>query len=234
MSINYFDIAIVVIFLLFTYVGYRRGFFISLLGFLRYTIGIPLCFGLSNSLSTPVYENYVRQKALESISQNVANTTNIDEVSSNLQSSINDLPPFLTSNVDTSFLNVTSDDVAEAILVNVFEPLLISIVKLVIFVLTFILFFGATRIIMSIINRARRKRVHKKQKSIITKADSLFGCVFGFLKSFVIVLAIASILMYILNLNDIVFKDSVISQIQNSKLISVVNEFNPLNYLFGG
>lgn len=234
MYLNYIDIAIVALFLILTFEGYKRGFLISLLEFIRFTLGIPLCFSLSNSMALPVYNSYVRQKALDSIRENVTNTANVDEITKNIDSAISDLPSFLTSNIDTSFLHISSEDVAQAVLVNVFEPILIAIVKTVIFILVFFLFFLATKILIRLASRSRRHHMDRQHKSALTRVNSAFGAIFGFLKSFVVVLAVTSALMFVLNFEEITFKQEFITQISDSYFLPLIDKINPLNYLIGG
>lgn len=234
MNINYIDIIIVFFMIINIVEGYKRGIFLSLIEFVRYIIGIPLCLGLAESLSMPLYENYFRQRALQSINQQITNTADIGEITSNISEALSNIPAFFTANIDTSFLNTSTEDISQAILVNVFEPIIIFAIKAGLFIISAIIFFTATKILVRIIKKSRRKKMQGKNKSKLTAINSIFGSIFGFLNSVVVVLVIVSVLKLVSDMGVLGFNEGLNEQLSNSLIINWLGELNPLDYLIGG
>lgn len=230
--INYIDISFLVLTLIFLFVGYKRGIFVSVLGLLRYAVGLPLCFSISNTYAVPLYNGFIRNKALELIEKKLTESESVNSVSSALQDVVSNMPSFLKNSIDTSAINFNKTDFAEQILNSVFEPILINIAKIFIFILVFILFFGATGFLLTILNKARKDKEHKNGKSSLSKADSFVGAVFGFGKALLLIFAITTILLYINGLN-LDFSSNLTKQIDGSFLLPLIDRINPLRD-FGG
>lgn len=231
---NYIDIAIVILMALFIFAGYQKGIIVSLLGLVRYVIGFPLCFIVSDTYALPVYNSLVRPRALEIINNEVTKGADgIDEIRKNIEGVLAELPPVLSNFVDLSSMKIDANDASQSILTNAFEAPLIAITKGIIFAIVFVVFFTITGLLLKIITKARKRKEDKHGKSLLSKTDRLVGAVFGFCKSFVTILAIASVLMYIQDLNTGVGNEF-FSQIESSRLLPIIDEINPINYLIGG
>jgi hypothetical protein len=228
--------ALVAIFLIFTLIGYKRGFFFTVINFIRYALGFSLCFYFSNNLTQPIYDNYIKQRALETINEKIATSTNIDEVITNLQDFASSLPKFVTSSVNIDTLTVSSDDIAQSVLTNIFEPVILALTKGAIFIVVFLVFFIATGLIIHFVRKISKRRTAKRgKKSVIKKTDKLFGTLFGMLKSFIVILAITSILMYILSLEgNIANSNSFLTEASNSQLLHLIDNINPFNAITEG
>lgn len=235
-TVNYIDVAFVVIMLFMTLAGFFRGIFVTLVNFIRYSVGIFLCFFFADTFTQTVYDDYVKARLVHNIEQNIINTSNVDEIVANIQSTLEKVPDFLKNTVDISSINLSSKDLTNSILVNVFEPVALVLVRAAIFVATFLVFFIATGIIIHIIKKSNRKKDRDKdKKSPLRTADRIFGGVFGFLKSVVVVLAITSILMYILELGvDALNANPFFTEVKNSRLIEVFHFVNPFNAITEG
>lgn len=231
-TVNYVDISLVLIFLISIIIGYAKGFLITLVNFIRYSIGLFLCFYLSSNLTQIVYDSYVKQMALDYVN-NKLEENGVNEFLTGFQTNIENLPDFLTSSADLSVLTANSDNLADIILINVLEPVLLTAIKIIIFLLVFILFFVSTGIIISLFQKYSKHRDEKRgHKTILKKTDKIIGGLLGIFKSFVIVLAITSVLMYILSLsND---KNAFLIQLQESKVLQFLNTINPFNAITEG
>lgn len=230
--VNYIDIMLVAIFILFTVIGYAKGILLTIINFIRWSVGMFLCFYFSTNLAQPVYENSIKPKMLAEINSKVATTTNIDEVITNLQAYAKDLPPVLTKGVDFSTLTITNDDIANSILTTFFEGALLVFAKVLIFAIVFVVFFGATGLIIAIIKRMN-KRKNGGEKSPLRKADKFFGGIFGMLKATVIVLAVSSILICFVNL-DGASSYPFIKTAESSQILQFIDEINPFNAITEG
>lgn len=228
---NYIDIAVVLIIAILTFAGYQKGIFISVLELLRYIVGLPLCFVASDKYAEPVYQSYVRPRALESITNSINDSSSLKEINSALEEGVNSLPSFIAKSIDLSQISIKKNDIPEQILTKVFEPTLISITKGAIFIACFVLFFGVTAILLGIFKKVRRRRESKKGKSILSKTDRLVGAVFGFCKSFVTILALSTIMLYIQSISK---NAELASQIDASKMLPIIEAINPINFLIGG
>lgn len=230
-TVNYIDIAIAAIFLLFAFVGYQRGILITIVNLIRTAVGFFLCFYFSMNLYEPIYNNYVRDKALAAVNDKIVTSSNVDEVIANLQEFSASLPKFMQDFFDFSSISLSSDNMAQTILDTLLEPALIVAIKVSVFVLVFLLFFITTGVIIHLIRKSFKKKEDKRgKKSVLKKSDQLFGCIFGMLKSLVIIFAVTSVLMYVINLdNSIVNENSFIAEAKNSGILHFVDSINPFN-----
>lgn len=235
-TVNYIDVAFVLLMLVMTIVGFCRGIFLTLLNFIRYSVGIFLCFYFSDTLCYPFYDKYVKAQLVHNIEQNIISSSNADEIINNIQTALKNIPEFLNNLVDVSSINLSSEDLTNSVLVNVFEPVALLFVKIAIFIVIFLVFFTATGIILHIIKKSNHKKDNDRdRKSALRTADKIFGGVFGFLKSLVIILAITCILMYILDLgSDAFVSNPFFEEVKNSALIDLLNSVNPFNAITEG
>ena len=156
--VNYIDILLAAILLIFVIIGYCRGLLINVINFIRWSLGLFLCFYVSEKATPLVYSNYVKPRALEAINKNFVTSTNLDEVLKNLQDFSQKIPKPLADSVDFSKLNISSDDIANEILKNYFEGILMFAVKAALFILVFAVFFLITGIIITVIRKRRRRK----------------------------------------------------------------------------
>ena len=235
-TFNYIDLAIVLIMVIAAIIGFCRGLLINVINFIRISVGIFLCFFISNNAAQPVYDTLVKPRALATINEKIVTSGNIDEIIGNLNSFLASLPKAVASSFNVKSVDITSSDIAQSILQNVFEPALLALVKAALFILVFLVFFIATGIIIYIAQRSSKKRDEKRgHKTIVKKTDKVLGLLFGLLKASVIVLAITSVLMYILSLKpELATGNTFWSSVSTSKLIEIINGINPFNAITEG
>ena len=234
--VNYVDIALVAILLIFIIIGYCRGLLINVVNFLRWSIGLFLCFFLSENLSELVYNSFVKPKALDVINKDIVTSSNIDEILNNLQKFAKDLPKELTGSIDFSKLNVSGDDIANEILQNYFEGILMFLTKAAIFIAVFIVFFLITGIIILIVRKSSKKKEELRgKKSALKKTDKFLGLCLGVLKGVLVVFAVSSVLMIALSFyDDEQQMSSFIKEVSNSQLLRLIDEINPFNAITKG
>lgn len=234
-TVNYIDIALAAILLIGTVSGYFKGFIINIINFIRSAFGLFLCFYLSANAAQPIYDLYIRQRCIDYINERIVTSNNLDEVMLNLNNTVDLLPKFISSSISVDSLNISSTDIARSILTGVFEPIVLAALKILIFILTFIVFFGATAFIISILSSASKKKEEKNgKKSVLKKSDMALGAAFGLLKSFILVLAITSVLMYILSLKEEAGLSPFLTEVKNSSLINYIDSINPFNAVTEG
>ena len=235
-SVNYIDLMMLGIIIIAALLGWVRGIAVSIINFIRTAVGMFLCFYLANNGSRPLYEAAVKPRLLEYINQKIVTSGNIDEVLGNLNEFTTSFPEFISDALNIKSLNISSTDMADAILTNVFEPIALFLTKVCIFIAVFIIFFGATAIIMHLVSKAKKKKNEKRgRESVLKKTDRLLGVLFGILKAGILVLAFTSVLMYILSLKEELPSDSTFwLQVENSKIIQFINTINPFNAITEG
>ena len=231
-TVNYIDIILVAILLLFVICGYFRGLFINIVNFIRWALGMFLCFFLSEKLSEPVYNSFVKPRAIAYINENIVTSTNLDEVFKNIQEFSNKIPEAFKGSIDFSKFSVSGDDLAKSILENYFEGLLMLLTKAAIFIAVFAVFFLITGLIVLVIKRRNKKR---DKKSLIKKTDRFLGGILGLLKGAIAVFAVSAVLMLIINFyDDEAQMSAFIKQANASQLLKLIDEINPFNAITGG
>lgn len=234
-TVNYADIAVCVILIGAGVIGYFRGVFINIVKFIRTAIGLFLCFYCSTHLTLPVYEAYVRPRLLASIQEKIVTTANIDEIMQNLNDYAATFPAFVSKNLPLTDLHLSSTDMARSILTNVFEPIVLTMIKIAIFIVTFIVFFGATAVIIHMLRRMNKKKEEKRGKrSVLKKMDMLLGAVFNVCKAAVIIFAVTGVFMYIIAIKEETGLNAFLEEVRSSAVLQFVNSINPFNAITEG
>ncbi len=227
-SVNYVDLAFVAVLLLAALVGCRRGLLINVLRFVRWAAGIFLCFFVSDNYSDEVYNSFVKPKALDYISQQIATSKNLDEVMANLNTAQTKLPKAFVEMADFSKIRLSGSDIASSILESVFEPALLFLTKAGLFVAVFVVFFALTGLLIIIVNRHNRKK-DREGKSTLRKADKALGLLIGIVKGVLIVTAASAVLGFAAaSAKSGGFSNEFIKAVNNSSLVELINNINPL------
>lgn len=235
-TLNYIDVALVLIVIFAAVIGYMRGIFSTIIRLIRAAVGLFLCFYCSSHYTEPVYDRFVKPRLLQMINEKIVVSGNIDEVIKNLNNYIDSLPRFIGDYLSVKSLNVSSKNIAKSILKHVFEPVAITGTKIAIFVAVFLVFFLVTGIIIEAVRLHNKKEAEKRgDETKLKKTDRFFGVVFGLLKSALVIFAVTSILMYAINTDASLVKSNAFWQeVESSTLINYVNEINPFNAITEG
>lgn len=234
-TLNYVDVIIVGILLLTFFVGYAKGILITLVNLIRYSVGLFLCMFVANGYYEMFYNSFVKERIVNKLSTQVVTSANIDEILANLNTTVNSLPSFVKKGIDISSLSFSSgDDIASIIAENVFQPIALIIVKVLLFVLTFVVFFGLTGLIIHVIRkRNNKKRSEGRHKSNLKTIDRIFGGLFGFVKGALIVFIFVSAVGAISQIDS--FRDNAfVSTALNSSLYNYLLDVNPFNLITEG
>lgn len=234
-TLNYVDVIIVGILLLTFFVGYAKGILITLVNLIRYSVGLFLCMFVANGYYETFYNSFVKERIVNKLSTQVVTSANIDEILANLNITVNSLPSFVKKGIDISSLSFSSgDDIASIIAENVFQPIALIIVKALLFVLTFVVFFGLTGLIIHVIRkRNSKKRSESRHKSKLKTVDRIFGGLFGLVKGALIVFIFVSAVGAISQIDS--FRDNAfVSTALNSSLYNYLLDVNPFNLITEG
>lgn len=204
------------------YLGARRGILISLFGMLRFAVGVPLSLYVGETYNKPIYDNYIRQYALDQVGKKLTNSQEITNFTNQLKDSINTFSFLFEDKADLDMLNnLTSDKAAVYITDNIIEPVAVEIVKLVLILLTFLLFYVITGIIVSV-----AKKIREKKDLPLHRTNSILGGVFGLAKALIIVLVIGAVADLIVTLDG--GENEFLRQLESSTILKYVNEYNPI------
>lgn len=234
-TLNYVDVIIVGVLLLTFFVGYAKGILITLVNLIRYSVGLFLCMFVANGYSEMFYNSFVKERIVNKLSTQVVTSANIDEILANLNTTVNSLPSFVKKGIDITSLSFSSgDDIASIIAENVFQPIALVIVKVLLFVLTFVVFFGLTGLIIhGIRKRNSKKRSESRHKSKLKTVDRIFGGLFGLVKGALIVFIFVSAVGAISQIDS--FRDNAfVSTALNSSLYNYLLDVNPFNLITEG
>lgn len=237
-SVNTLDIVLVVIFIFSAFVGYRKGLLLTIINILRYSFGFSLCFYCSNSLAKPLYDTFLKQNAIDYVSNNIVSASGVDGTLANIENFKSSLPPFVSGLVNIDSIVIPSgEDVTMHIVNTIVEPALISVSKGLIFILVYLLFFGSTGIIIRLATksskrREKRRKEKNKGKSLSKRTNQLLGAVFGIVKSAVLVLAIVSVLNYVQSF--VPANNGLYNLVNDSIILDFLTNINPFNIITGG
>ena len=85
------------------------------------------------------------------------------------------MPKDIAGSLDISSVNLSSKNVSQEILDNLFKPILMFLTQAALFVAVFIVFFGATAVIMYYVKRAKKRRRKKEKKAVAIAAVSAYA-----------------------------------------------------------
>lgn len=233
-TVNYVDLIIVGIFLLFGIIGLRRGIFITLVNFIRYVLGFSLCVFSADRLPQPIYDRFLEQKVIDFVNSKITSSSNLDEILGNLDNYKNSLPDFIKNSINLTSLKLSSNNISQNITNEVFEPVIIGLLKVLIFIVVFILFFGITGIIIhNIRKKNKQKRKEKDKKSFVVFVDRLTGFVFGILKGALVVFVFVSAVTYFLGVPTMA-QNQFLQTAADSQLYQLLLNYNPFNVITEG
>lgn len=216
---NYIDLAFIGITAAIIIAGACRGLIVSLLSMLRFIIGIPLAFFVSDMYYSQIYNNLVKDIAYNHVLDELSQAQSIETIISNVREFTDSLPSIFSDNIDfTGALSI--EEISRAITDNVIEPIALVAIKIIIFAAVFIAFYLITGIIILAV-----KRLRKKEHAPLKKTDFILGGLFGLVKAVLFVLTAATIIGYI---SAVVPADnSFIKLVESSYALEVINAQNP-------
>ena len=154
MQINILDIILVLSVAACIVAGYFKGLLRSVISFAKYAVGIPLAFFTADKYSAQIYNSFFREIALNKVTNGIENSANIDSLAESVKESVASLPFGLSGIVDTSFLdNINNSTAAQAITKNVLDPVLLVVVKAVVFLIVLI----AVSLVVLLISKTVKK-----------------------------------------------------------------------------
>lgn len=190
----FIDIILVVVFVLFCFLGYKRGLMLSIFAagstIISLVVSILIYPAVSAVLEkTPLYDavNARVTESLSGVGAGLANSTNstINEYINSMS-----LPDVIKENLLEQFSNTSS----EYAVVDIVKSLSTVVTDLIIDIISIILLFIIVSVIMFFV---KRLLVGVAKFPVIKHFDKAGGLVFGFVEAFVLVTVVAAIFSYI-------------------------------------
>lgn len=219
---NLVDLTLIIFVAIAVFVGIKRGFLISFLSALRFVVAVPLSLFVGNNYNVIIYNSVVRKYLLEYVSKKLNDSEGITKFSESVNEFANTFS-FLTKDnlAIKSISNIDSSSAAAYITDNILCPIVQEIIKILLILLTFILFYVITGIILSL-----AKKIREKKELPLHKTNSFFGGVFALVKSGAYLIVISAISKFVLDI--VTTQNQFITQLKCSVIIEYINKFNPL------
>lgn len=219
---NLVDLTLIIFVAIAVFVGIKRGFLISFLSALRFVVAVPLSLFVGNNYNVIIYNSVVRKYILEYVSKKLNDSEGITKFSESVNEFANTFS-FLTKDnlAIKSISNIDSSSAAAYITDNILCSIVQEIIKILLILLTFILFYVITGIILSL-----AKKIREKKELPLHKTNSFFGGVFALVKSGAYLIVISAISKFVLDI--VTTQNQFITQLKGSVIIEYINKFNPL------
>ncbi|MCH5321068.1 MAG: CvpA family protein [Eubacterium sp.] len=219
---SFIDLAFIIIAVIMVAVGARRGLIVSLLSTVRFIIGVPLSFYVSESYSRQVYDSFVKEIAYNKVAERLAESESVNSIISGVEEFTSSLPGLFSQSIDTSaFKGFSLDEMSRRITDSIVEPIAVIIIKVLLFIITFLVFFLVTGLVILLI-----KKLRKRNKTPLKRTSTVLGGVLGLLKALTLIFALSTILSYIC---DIIPQDNLFArQVNSSFVLNFINSYNPL------
>lgn len=221
--LNIVDIVLAVLVLLLTLEGFKRGLLRSLCALLEFVVGVPLAFYVSDKYHIAVYDTYVRDKALEKVTEKLSSAADVDAFVKSVETGLAKLPHFLTDSLDLSVLDqVNAQSAADVVMRHAVRPVAMVLIEIALFLTTLVVVGILFGILCWLVTGRQDRHAPLRQ------ANSVLGGVFGFCKGAALVMTLAAIAVY-LEKNAVFDPDGgFMKQVAGSAVFEYINTFNPL------
>lgn len=229
-----FDIIILLVFLVTVVIGFRRGFVRTMVQLLGSLLAFFVAFSLSSGLSTFLYDKVVKDVLSEKV-EVVWNDTVVDGaaqgINEQVQAVMAALPSPLKGMVDTEKieqnifdkdLSASSEAVAEYVADDLLRPIVVTGLR----ILSFILLFILTSLVIHLFEKLLRPIL---KIPVLRQVDGLFGGVLGLAKGVLFAL-IAVTVIQLLTMSGGVGPFTK-ENLENSVIVGELAEINPLTKL---
>ncbi len=229
-----FDVIILLVFLVTVVIGFRRGFVRTMVQLLGSLLAFFVAFSLSSGLSTFLYDKVVKDVLSEKV-EVVWNDTVVDGaaqgINEQVQAVMAALPSPLKGMVDTEKieqnifdkdLSTSSEAVAEYVADDLLRPIVVTGLR----ILSFILLFILTSLVIHLFEKLLRPIL---KIPVLRQVDGLFGGVLGLAKGVLFAL-IAVTVIQLLTMSGGVGPFTK-ENLENSVIVGELAEINPLTKL---
>lgn len=219
---NYFDIVFIAVSVLMIISGMRRGLLVSMISTLKYVVGLPLSYFLSNVLNQRLYDSFVKELVYKSVLDQISKSRSREAFLNSIHTIVSDMPDYLKKSIDLSSLNnMTSEEISKSLTNTILEPISLTILKIVIFIVVFVVFCIVLNIFISIFTK-----LQQKEHMPLKHTNRFFGGLFGLVKAAVMLFTVSTVIGIICGV--IPQDNSFIKQVEDSFVLEFINTNNPL------
>lgn len=213
------DIILVALLVIFVIRGYRKGFVRMLLETIGSIVSVVLAWFISKNFSATVYNSYFRQGVIRSIDGRLSGSDSLDAATASFYSIPNQLrgiASMLGFDVEgiSKSVDPSSASSAEALESSVVGPIVLIIVKILMFIAVLLVCSFLIKFIIGIIGRA-------KKLPTIKKADGVLGGVLGFITGLIAVALLAEIIFTVSGMID---NEIIADKVTSSFVIKLARE----------
>ena len=230
------DIAVVAVFALTVFRGYKNGFLHSVIGFVGMIAAVVLAFSLSGPIAEGSFNLFVKgptQSAIETRVEEAIAASGGDATKISLQAAEESLPGFVKSMMEKNGVTLSSligkldagtESVAKAIANKVTETVVKPVVVLLVRCIVGIVLLIALLIVAAILGKLLRGIL---RVTPLKTLDGVLGAVLGALKGVLWALLLVTIMQMIAGFTA---PDAVVSEkaIEESVVVSRIAEVNPI------
>ena len=201
------DILVGVILLGMIFAGCRKGFLVSAVNAAGYLISCIGAYIGSRVLASTVYESFVRDKLVMSVSEALSDTVTDADITMQVTNALKGVPGILRNMVYGFFGN--SNEIAERIEDKVLtsagsisgslvDQMLYPVIFVVMQSLFFLLLFAAMRVILSAVIEALR---NIRRFPLVGTADTLAGGAMGFVEAILVLFVIVLVFRFLISVS---------------------------------
>lgn len=226
------DAVLLCVFLLFTFIGVRRGFVRSAVHFLGSVLSALLASALGGAVAQWVYDGLFRQALVEKVEESVSSLGGQDAAAA-IQGFFSGLPDFLVRALEEAGVTVSSlagalsaqsGRAAEAV-ADALSPVFVGFLKVLAVIVLFFLFMMLVRLAADLLGRVFHL-------PLLRQLNGILGGVFGFLLALVSAWVAVSALQVFAPMLASDARETVQQALAASMLAGFLVKSNPFGFLF--
>lgn len=226
------DLAVILLFILAIFIGYRRGFIKAAIRLVGCVLAIVIAGVLSPLIAGGIFDTFV-SPPMEKMFASQIKSTDLDTVMNELEAGLDQIPATITNALEayglgtpqeilTSAKNEVNGNIASlpGMIVKMIRPVAVSLLSALCFFILFIVLLIIVAILASLINKAFRLPV-------IKQVNGVLGAVLGAVQGVVLVLVAVTVVQLMANSSA---PDAFISRqdVEQSILVSRLADINPI------
>lgn len=220
-KMNVIDLALLCIAVIMMISGAKKGILVSLLGTVRFFVGIPLSFAVSDRYYRLIYDGYVRDVIYKSVIDKINSQANIEGYIAQLNEKLQSFPVVTKGNLDMSALSSFSNkDLAVYVTDTLLKPIAESVVKAAVFAVVLLVFYLLTGVIIGLI-----RKIRKSKKAPLRRTGGFLGGVFGLVKAAGLVFVLCTVFDLIVSTG---VQGEFVKLLSESLAVEFVGKINPL------
>lgn len=227
------DAAVILIFLLMIFLGYKRGVVRSLLNLGGSILALLVAWGLAAAVAAPIFDATIAPGVRELAQENIT-ATDAASITATVDDLFEELPAPIVNGLSAcgvgsgeeiaarldDVVGTTTEAVADALVDNVIRPVGELLIRMVCFLILFIVLIIAARIAARLIDKVFKL-------PLLRQANGALGAVVGAVEGVIVVLVAVTVVQAIAASAS---ADALISQqtVEDTHIVHAITEINPI------